>query len=128
MEHPPLVASMSAEPYDCADSSYRDARRGWSPEKRRWCCKHKHAGCQASAAGGAAPPAEGCETVCSYDSKSATCRVRIQFAAHYVFFSRPRACEMARVLVLRQCPGCAACAPADAGCAASRGLAGGGAA
>jgi len=117
----PAIASAHAATYNCAGSYH--ASSSWLPAKRRWCCEHGHAGCAAVAARpapkGAAPAAVpgGCETVCHFDSRSATCRVRIQFAAHYVLFSRPRACERARTLVLRECPACASCHAADAGCA-----------
>jgi len=114
------VSSMSAETYDCEDS-YFDWKRAWSPEKKLWCCQHQHRGCVGTTAAvtTVSPSASrGCDTICTYDTKNASCRTRIQFAAQYVLFLKKDACAISHVLVLEQCPGCSVCNLEEAGCVA----------
>lgn len=58
----------------------------------------------------------GCDTSCTFHGVSATCADRVQWAARHTFSQNPEACEEAHKQVLQDCPVCAVCQAADAGC------------
>lgn len=96
--------------YDC-DNGYDNWAAGWDDAKKRWCCKTQHRGCE--------PELNGCETNCNFKRLDASCRLRIQWGANHHFLHQPNACAESYQMVLGQCPYCAGCELAAAGCQAA---------
>jgi len=102
-----VAAAGTARKYDCGHGLDSEVI-AWDQRKKEWCCAHTGNGCQ--------PPAQGCQTECTYMQKKATCSFRIQWGATHRFLQQPGACQQAYTMVLGQCPFCHSCALADAGC------------
>jgi len=124
-----VVDSMSAEPYDCVDQ-YHDWESLWSDNKMAWCCKHEQKGCTKATTSAAAPhvtslstadalrrpTSAACMASCTFDSQTATCGQRVQFAAEYVFFAEADPCNEAHNMVLKECGSCSGCMLDATGC------------
>lgn len=89
--------------FNCEDD------KDWSPGKKSWCCANYGRGCSF---GG------DCAIDCSFHGVSAPCGARIQWAAAHNFAGQANACERSHSAVREQCPACAACDVASAGCTA----------
>jgi len=61
---------------------------------------------------------KGCETECEFQQRTETCGSRIRVGVKTQFLNKKNACTLAHSTVLLQCPACAACTLAAAGCAA----------
>mmetsp|Transcript_47632 Transcript_47632/g.101907 ORF Transcript_47632/g.101907 Transcript_47632/m.101907 type:complete len:664 (+) Transcript_47632:59-2050(+) len=61
--------------------------------------------------------AKGCDTICHYLGKSATCKQRVQFAMQNRFLGTPNPCMSAHSVVQSQCKVCSVCSAAAVGCA-----------
>lgn len=101
------VASVS---YDC-ETGYDNWALLWTDAQKGWCCMKYGRGC--------APKLEGCNTLCNFMRKTGTCKFRIQWGANHRYLHQPEACAQAHQMVLGQCPYCAGCQLADAGCHAA---------
>lgn len=134
-ENAAATARQVSEPFDCSPSSTGK----WSMTKQLWCCQYKHAGCSytpntsstptqpASDTPTQAPPSTtprpdtyaslGCDTVCLYAGRSASCGRRVGWAATHRFLSNPHSCKRSYDFVLEYCPMCKVCAFDDSGCA-----------
>merc|ERR1711990_513789 len=58
-----------------------------------------------------------CDTVCVFKRQSATCKMRIQYAAEHKFSGKSNGCQLAHNLVLQDCLNCSGCTPDAASCA-----------
>jgi len=61
---------------------------------------------------------KGCETECEFQQRTETCGSRVRVGVKTQFLHKKNACTLAHSTVLLQCPACAACTLAAAGCAA----------
>jgi hypothetical protein len=99
--------------YDCEGG----AGDQWDAGKLAWCCEHHGRGC---------PTQTGyCALACSFHGVSAPCGARMRWAAAHRFAGQADACQQSHSVVTQQCPACAACDVASAGCTAFFGESGG---
>lgn len=115
-------SKLLALPYDCKLGSPGQ----WLASKRKWCCHHhwRH-GCLQDGDSTKKDPHEqeeepdGCDSLCSLDGHTATCKARIHWAATHQFVAKKDPCGDAYDHVLEECHMCSDCRPALAGCASS---------
>uniref|UniRef100_A0A7S0AHI7 Uncharacterized protein n=1 Tax=Pyrodinium bahamense TaxID=73915 RepID=A0A7S0AHI7_9DINO len=97
--------------YDCV-AGLSNWRRGWSPRKKDYCCRHYGEVCPE----GPRAQAEGsCDALCVLDGRSRSCKARIQEAAGRDL-QEAAACAAAHRRVLRECSSCSSCTRRAAGC------------
>jgi hypothetical protein len=124
--------------FDC-DAGLANWEKGWSDQKKDWCCAQEQKGCEQDDAAadtttsaidsdypggrpfkiGDPPPPPGCDSVCVKNGLRATCRQRIRYAADRKFsdVDAAEACRLSDEHVKQQCPeDCGACDIADTSC------------
>jgi len=113
-------SKLLALPYDCKLGSLGQ----WLASKKKWCCHHHwQPGCPEEGESTKKHSQEkeeqpdGCDSLCSLDSHSATCKARIHWAATHKFVAEKDPCGSAYDHVLQECSMCSNCRPALAGCA-----------
>lgn len=99
------IAGVTA-PHNCEVGNLNWAE-AWPDEKKAWCCSHYGTGC---------PSERGCDAICTYVGKSATCRVRVQWGASHRFLHQSDSCAQAHRMVQQECTICGGCGLVDVGC------------
>jgi len=100
--------------FDCAEGLSR-WEKGWSDEKKAWCCEHKKVHCSHDA------KYKGCKSVCVYKGWAAICINRIKWSIeHEAPEAHKSKCEWAHDKVMQECSqDCSTCDLAAAGCEAA---------
>lgn len=109
-----VTADLTSKPYDCT-AGPSNLKKLWPAAKLHWCSQHRHDGSETSVERSPSPSAE-CNTQCLFDTKTATCKFRIQWATDHRFIGQLGSCELAHKFVLGYCPPCANCTLAGAIC------------
>merc|ERR1711879_775917 len=61
----------------------------------------------------------GCNSMCMFEGRSASCNARINYAAKHLVSDKPNPCKAALFLVHVQCPSCHVCNIKDSACNSS---------
>jgi len=99
--------------HDCA-KDVTEWHSKWSADKKAWCCTHHDLGCEVKA--DKQPEMKGCDTLCTFQNMTASCRDRIQWSATHMHHGEGHACAHAIEEVIGHCRMCAVCSLAEASC------------
>mmetsp|Transcript_79195 Transcript_79195/g.208475 ORF Transcript_79195/g.208475 Transcript_79195/m.208475 type:complete len:514 (+) Transcript_79195:2-1543(+) len=113
-------------PYDC-EYELEDWQYLWDQTKKDWCCQHEDIGCKDQEQKTTQPPppmptlapklpSAGCDTVCTLDNFTSSCKDRVQWVVENKLQGKTHACELALGQILHECTDCSACSMEEAGC------------
>jgi len=112
-----VAAPTASRGENCTYSTPAQAQ-AWPPHKKQWCCQHQNRGCHAAVTTTttAALTTSGCEKQCTVNGTMASCKLRLLFAAQFLFAGKDEPCDAASAWVLSKCPSCSECQSSSSGC------------